>query len=195
MANSNYAWTDNPTVSGVSQCDTDVLNDCLMHLKYNHRTSGGGFSLFDTKITDHVLSGDEALGWVIQGGVVTMTYPDAVNVIKEEYSNGVECTDGDVTYMLSPTGRRIADISQYEAVDRLYETKGHAPYYVYDAVNQQFYLPKTKLLQQFTTNTDLVNTVNEAGLPNITGTFGGTRDVVLQRAGGLPGRSGPDFFD
>ena len=63
-----------------------------MHLKYNHRTSGGGFSLFDTKITDHVLSGDEALGWVIQGGVVTMTYPDAVNVIKEEYSNGVECT-------------------------------------------------------------------------------------------------------
>lgn len=183
MANSNYAWTDNPTVSGVSQCDTDVLNDCLMHLKYNHRTSGGGFSLFDTKITDHVLSGDEALGWVIQGGVVTMTYPDAVNVIKEEYSNGVECTDGDVTYMLSPTGRRIADISQYEAVDRLYETKGHAPYYVYDAVNQQFYLPKTKLLQQFTTNTDLVNTVNEAGLPNITGTFGGTRDVAVAPTG------------
>ena len=64
------------------------------------------------------MSGDEALGWVIQGGVVTMTYPDAVNVIKEEYSNGVECTDGDVTYMLSPTGRRIADISQYEAVER-----------------------------------------------------------------------------
>ena len=154
-----------------------------MHLKYNHRTSGGGFSLFDTKITDHVLSGDEALGWVIQGGVVTMTYPDAVNVIKEEYSNGVECTDGDVTYMLSPTGRRIADISQYEAVDRLYETKGHAPYYVYDAVNQQFYLPKTKLLQQFTTNTDLVNTVNEAGLPNITGTFGGTRDVAVAPTG------------
>ena len=79
MANSNYAWTDNPTVSGVSQCDTDVLNDCLMHLKYNHRTSGGGFSLFDTKITDHVLSGDEALGWVIQGGVCLLYTSDAAD--------------------------------------------------------------------------------------------------------------------
>lgn len=30
-----YDWTDNPTVSGVSVYDPDVLNDCLMHLKYN----------------------------------------------------------------------------------------------------------------------------------------------------------------
>lgn len=29
-----YQWTDNPTVNGVSDCNTDVLNDCLMHLKY-----------------------------------------------------------------------------------------------------------------------------------------------------------------
>lgn len=171
MANSNYAWTDNPTVSGVSQCDTDVLNDCLMHLKYNHRTSGGGFSLFDTKITDHVLSGDEALGWVIQGGVVTMTYPDAVNVIKEEYSNGVEYTEGEITYRLSPSGRRITDISQYTNVDKLFETKGYAPYYVYDEVNQQFYLPKNKMFTQLTADTTKVNSTVEAGLPNITGRF------------------------
>ena len=32
MTNKEYIWTDNPTVSGVSVCDTDVLNDCLMHL-------------------------------------------------------------------------------------------------------------------------------------------------------------------
>lgn len=171
MANSNYAWTDNPTVSGVSQCDTDVLNDCLMHLKYNHRTSGGGFGLFDTKITDHVLSGNEALGWVIQGGVVTMTYPDAVNVIKEEYSNGVEYTEGEITYRLSPTGRRITDISQYTNVDKLFETKGYAPYYVYDEVNQQFYLPKNKMFTQLTADTAKVNSTVEAGLPNITGRF------------------------
>lgn len=31
-----YEWTDNPTVSGVAQCNTDVLNDCLMHLKYDN---------------------------------------------------------------------------------------------------------------------------------------------------------------
>lgn len=35
MENKTYGWTDNPTVSGVSQCDTDVLNECLMYLRYN----------------------------------------------------------------------------------------------------------------------------------------------------------------
>lgn len=34
-----YTWTDNPTEVGVAECDPDVLNDCLMHLKYN---SGAG---------------------------------------------------------------------------------------------------------------------------------------------------------
>lgn len=40
-----YEWTDNPTVSGVSVYDPDVLNDCLMHLKYDVSTE------FDGKIT------------------------------------------------------------------------------------------------------------------------------------------------
>lgn len=35
MENKTYGWTDNPTVSGISQCDTDVLNECLMYLRYN----------------------------------------------------------------------------------------------------------------------------------------------------------------
>lgn len=47
-----------------------------------------GFSLFDTKLTDRILTGDEALGWALQGSLVTMTYPDAVNRIKEEYAQG-----------------------------------------------------------------------------------------------------------
>ena len=33
-----YSWTDNPTVSGVAICDTEILNDCLMHLKYENKT-------------------------------------------------------------------------------------------------------------------------------------------------------------
>lgn len=32
-----YLWTDNPTESGIAKCDTDVLNDCLMHLKYENQ--------------------------------------------------------------------------------------------------------------------------------------------------------------
>lgn len=37
-----YEWTDNPTVSGVSLYDPDVLNDCLMHLKYDVSTEFDG---------------------------------------------------------------------------------------------------------------------------------------------------------
>ena len=34
---SNYNWIDNPTENGIAICDTDVLNECLMHLKYNNQ--------------------------------------------------------------------------------------------------------------------------------------------------------------
>ena len=37
-----YNWVDNPTESGVAQCDTDVLNECLMHLKYDKAGGKGG---------------------------------------------------------------------------------------------------------------------------------------------------------
>lgn len=30
----NYLWTDNPTEANVAVFDPDILNDCLMHLKY-----------------------------------------------------------------------------------------------------------------------------------------------------------------
>lgn len=38
MTVTEYTWTDNPTVSGISPCDTDILNDNLMHLKYNNKS-------------------------------------------------------------------------------------------------------------------------------------------------------------
>lgn len=34
---SDYNWIDNPTENGIAICDTDVLNECLMHLKYNNQ--------------------------------------------------------------------------------------------------------------------------------------------------------------
>lgn len=36
MAEKIYNWTDDPMVSGVADCNTDVVNDCLMHLKYEN---------------------------------------------------------------------------------------------------------------------------------------------------------------
>lgn len=40
MTKGKYGWTDNPTESGIAPCNTDVLNDCLMHLKYESGSSG-----------------------------------------------------------------------------------------------------------------------------------------------------------
>jgi len=71
-----YQWTDNPTVSGVSQCNTDVLNDCLMHLKYDKKDGGSGHQLFDVVYKDHVLEyGVDLKGFGQFGSYV---YKDAI---------------------------------------------------------------------------------------------------------------------
>ena len=171
MTQGNYSWTDNPTVAGESVCNTDVLNECLMHLKYENGAGKDGFHLFDTKITDRILAGDEAIGWALQGSIVTMAYPDAVNKIKELYSQGYETTYRGITCKKSIDGRYIADISQYTEIDKLFVETGVSDFYILDEINEQFHLPKTKWFYQFTDNQEQLNSYNEAGLPNITGTF------------------------
>ena len=88
---------------------TDALN-------YNwdilDKNGAGGWNLFDTKITDHVLTGDEAVGWALQGSLITNTYSDAVSKIKELYSTGTETTYREITCKKSTDGRYIADITQ-----------------------------------------------------------------------------------
>ena len=169
MTQGNYSWTDNPTVAGESVCNTDVLNECLMHLKYENGAGKDGFHLFDTKITDRTLSGDEAVGWALQGSIVTMVYPDAVNKIKELYSQGYETTYRGITCKKSIDGRYIADISQYTEIDKLFVETGVSDFYILDEINEQFHLPKTKWFYQFTNDQEQLNSYNEAGLPNITG--------------------------
>ena len=165
MDNQSYTWTDNPTVSGVSPCNTDVLNECLMHLKYNQPT-GDGFRLFDIKITDRKLIGEEAVGWVIQGGLVTMAYPDAVNQIIEEFDEGATTTYRGISCVQSLTGHYIADISKKSAIDQLFSQTGIADFYILDKTNRQFYLPRNKWFMQLTTDDTKINQFNEAGLPN-----------------------------
>ena len=168
MANDNYTWTDNPTVSGVSICDTDVLNDCLMHLKYDKK-DGGNLPLFTAMIFDHVLSGDEAVGWALQGSAVTSVYPEALAKIKQLFEDGADTVYREVECKRSVDGRYIADISQKDKVDELFALTGVADFYVLDSVNNCFYLPKNKRFYQFTDDTSAVNEYKEAGLPNITG--------------------------
>ncbi len=172
MSNNLYTWTDNPTVSGVAVCDTDILNDCLMHLKYD-KQDGNGFPLFTPMIFDHVLSGNDAVGWALQGSVVSNTYPDAVSKIQELYTEGVETQYRNITCKRSVDGRYIADIEQKPAIDQLFTLTGIADFYIWDSINQQFYLPRTKWFNQMTPDTSMVNNYNEPGLPNITGDAGG----------------------
>ena len=133
-----------------------------------------GFSLFDTKLTDRILTGDEALGWALQGSLVTMTYPDAVNRIKELYTAGTDTTYRGISCKKTTDGRYIADISQKTAIDTLYSKTGIADFYILDSANNQFYLPKNKWFMQLTADTDTLNQYNESALPNITGSFNAT---------------------
>lgn len=170
MDNQSYTWTDNPTVSGVSPCNTDVLNECLMHLKYN-QDKGDGFKLFDIKITDRKLVGVEALGWVIQGGLVTMTYPDAVNQIIQEFDEGATVTYRGISCVQALNGHYVADVSKKDAIDKLFSQTGIADFYILDKTNQQFYLPKNNWFMQFSSNDSSINQFKEAGLPNIKGSI------------------------
>lgn len=138
-----YTWTDNPTVSGVSICDTDVLNECLMHLKYNN--NGDGIPLFTILDFDHILDGEDAVGWAVQGSLITETYPDAVAKIQTDYANAQETTHRGITCKKSADGKFIADISQKTAIDELYDSSGFSDFYILDSVNEQFYLPKENL--------------------------------------------------
>lgn len=70
MAEENlYKWTDNPTVSGVAKCDTDVLNDCLMHLKYENENPN---ILKTNQITNCLLEVPQRIKLELKDGVLTL---------------------------------------------------------------------------------------------------------------------------
>ena len=145
--------------------------------------SGSSFSLFDFKLTDHILTGDEAVGWALQGSLVTNTYPDAVAKIKELYQAGEETTYREITCKRSQDGRYIADITQKEAIEALFTSTGVADFYILDSSNNQFYLPKSKWFKQLTTDTSLVNNYNEDGLPNLKKDATGSPEISVWSPG------------
>lgn len=62
-----YNWVDNCCASGVALCNTDILNECLMHLKYEN--NGGGLELCDIGTALYV---DETKGKrrILNGSIV-----------------------------------------------------------------------------------------------------------------------------
>ena len=194
MVSKEFIWTDNPTVSGVSKCDTDVLNDCLMHLKYNNNNA---YKLFDTRITDYILGFDETEGFALQGTYVYKEavagsrygYPDFYNRCLEEKEQGTatEITLGSsiITMCINGNGHKFYDIADKDVVDTWYNTYGIADFYGVDTENERIFLPRNDKFIQLTSDTSKVNDCIEAGLPNITGvtSYSGRHTSALANEG------------
>lgn len=118
-----YNWVDDPTVSGVAKCDTDVLNDCLMHLKYNHKPSGSTRNIGDIFYT---LRLDETLN----GAYLC----DGTEFVKEDF------TGEQNPYDLLVLGR-IPSLSYEEYEQELVNNFGNCGYFALDIVNKKFKVP------------------------------------------------------
>ena len=145
--------------------------------------SGSGFNLFDTKTSDHILEGDEALGWALQGTYVYKEgvagsrtgYADFYNrcLAEKELGTATETTLGDntITMYINGNGHKFYDIADKDVVDTWYNTYGIADYYGIDTANERIFLPRNDYFVQLTGDISKVNDYIEAGLPNIEGTY------------------------
>ena len=122
-----------------------------------YRVGGGsGFNLFDTKISDHILEGEEALGWALQG---TYVYKEGVAgsrtgyadfyegcVSVKDLSTATETTLGDspITLYNHANGHKFYDIADKEVVDTFYNAMGSAWFYGIDTENERIFLPRDK---------------------------------------------------
>ena len=99
MANAEeFEWTDNPTEAGVAECDPDVLNDCLMYLRYNAAT-GNGIPPMQTKNKEIKKDGNTyTLTWQdpddsIISGVEIATW-GGTKIVRKEGSYPTDHLDG-----------------------------------------------------------------------------------------------------
>lgn len=180
MDNIKYDWTDNPTESGVSPCNTDILNECLMHLKYNNEGKGNGLSLFDVVEKDHVLTIEESKGYAPLGSFVYKEaasslrygYPDFYNKCLEEKNDGTETElqleDNTITVYKHSNGHVFYDIADKEVVDLYYLHNGACWMYGIDEENERIFLPRNDWFTMNGKSADVGKFI-EAGLPNLEG--------------------------
>lgn len=153
--------------------NTAVLTDTTAWARIE--LSKNGTPLFTQITTDYVLSGNDAIGWAMQGSNVTNTaYPDAYAKILNLYNTGTNLTYRGIAAKRSSDGRYIADVSQLTAVNNLFNSTGIADFYVIDTLEQSFYLPKTTRFIQYTTDINAVNQFNDSGLPSLNQTITAT---------------------
>ena len=135
----------------------------------NHVT----FNLFDTKISDHILTGCEAKGWALQGTYVDKAiYPDFYNKCLEQKTSATETSvtlgSSTLTMFVNENGHQFYNIADKSSIDTFYDTYGIADFYGIDEENERVFLPRNKYFHQLTDDISKVNEMVEAGLPNIT---------------------------
>lgn len=110
----NHEWVDNPTEAGVAECDPDILNDCLMYLRYN-AASGNGIPPMAIKNKEIVNGGTKnILTWQdpddsIISGVELATWGGTLIVRKEgsypeDYMDGTIVCNNTVRNQYAVTG-------------------------------------------------------------------------------------------
>ena len=114
---------------------------------HEHCGGGSGFNLFDTKIADHILEGEEALGWALQGTYVTKeSYPDFYSSCLEQKNAGVESQvmlgESILTMFVNENGHQFYNIADKPSIDAFYDTYGIADFYGIDEENERVFLPR-----------------------------------------------------
>lgn len=152
------------------------------------RVGSSMMPLFYRVISDHVLTGVEAKGKLLQGSLVTNLYPDAVAHVKADWDNGTiqAFTLDSITfeYKVAQDKHLIVDIANKTQVDNLFAKTGIAEFYILDYTNNQFYLPRNLWFDQYTNSPENVNKFNEAGLPDHSHTYV-TKSGMLPQAGSV----------
>ena len=145
----NYNWVDDPTVAGVSAYDPDVLNECLMHLKYNNEKMPVG-TLFPCFCSS---------SW---------TPENALPVDGSEYSSSQFPSLW--SDFLTSTTPRLATCSYTEYASDI-ATYGQCARFAVDIENGKFKVPTIKdgaYITQANADAEIAKAYNES-LPNIKG--------------------------
>ena len=141
-----------------------------------------GFSLFDTKLSDHILEGEEGFGWALQGTYTLSSYTDFYQKCLAEKTAGVatQTTLGEstITTYNNANGHIFYDIADKAVVDTYYEETGLAWFYGIDTENERIFLPRNKWVGI----KGISSTVPVKGNGKILGLTDGTRLIGIEQA-------------
>ena len=176
-----YQWTDGEKTKGRFE-DPDGLP------LIPEAQGGSSLPMFSPIWSDHLYNDASYLRADTFSWHDSRIYVGAYKTLLKEYNNKncVEETVSGITYKRTPSGFKIADASQEDAIANLYEITGVAWYYILDTENARFKLPRTKW--GFVGNRDGAGGYVAESLPNIIGEF--RIDPLKDNSIGVYGTSG-----